>query len=51
MKIFLNNYYIVLFQIHVYSQDHTALLNHFPQEMLPQDYGGQEDTSDNLSGI
>lgn len=36
-------------RIHVYSQDHTALLNHFPQEMLPKDYGGQEDTSDNLN--
>lgn len=36
-------------RIHIYSQDHTALLNHFPQEMLPKDYGGQEDTSDNLN--
>lgn len=39
----------IINRIHIYSEDHTALLNHFPQEMLPKDYGGEEDTCDNLN--
>lgn len=34
----------------MYSDDHRVLLNHFPKEMLPKEYGGDEISLEDLSG-
>uniref|UniRef100_A0A1B6E704 CRAL-TRIO domain-containing protein n=1 Tax=Clastoptera arizonana TaxID=38151 RepID=A0A1B6E704_9HEMI len=35
----------------LYSEDHHVLLNHFPKEMLPRDYGGEETPLIELSSL
>ncbi|XP_039277741.1 retinol-binding protein pinta-like [Nilaparvata lugens] len=36
-------------RLHVFSGDHTELYKHIDREILPQEYGGQADTIDNLN--
>ncbi|XP_022187136.1 alpha-tocopherol transfer protein-like [Nilaparvata lugens] len=38
-------------RIHLYSQDHTALLKHFPKEVLPKNLGGDEPVDDVIDAL
>ncbi|XP_075216084.1 alpha-tocopherol transfer protein-like [Lycorma delicatula] len=38
-------------RIYIYSEDHTVLLKHFPQKILPKNLGGDEETDETLNDL
>lgn len=38
------------FQFHIHTEGCEVLEKYFPKAILPRDYGGKEDTSENLNG-